>query len=144
MTYLTISNINVAANQVNPTGTFIHARKWDASVEDFEGAKPAIYLFPISTTIQDEKFNISTHKVIMAFCDQDAPDSTDIEREYIINDMDVLSNAFLLALNDITDGAITSVSKECFYRQFGGIFTGVYLYFTITDTNIICQPQNQS
>lgn len=131
MTSLTYQNIvdliRIVATAVNPSGTFVHARRSDGSLE-YPGAMPQIHLYP---------FNISGNEgrqteLLIGFWQQDSPESSNEEREAIIAEMDILCREFLATLDDNYDTIqLTNIVSEPNYRQLAGTLSGYTLKFTL-------------
>jgi len=129
MTYQSVVTlIRNTVNTVNTTGWFTHARKTDFSL-DFNEAAPYVCLLPVRTTYHPEQ-TTNRHDITMFFLDQDAPDTTPLEREAIISDMYVLSKLFIdtlyLSMVDISDVLMTPE-----YRILDATASGYGISFTI-------------
>lgn len=114
------------ANSVNPTGTFVHARRSDGSLE-YDGAMPQIHLYPFTLRGTDTKET----DLLIAFWQQDSPASSNEEREAIIQEMDVLSRTFMETLDDYETLEILGFNGEPQYRQLAGTLSGFAVRFTI-------------
>jgi hypothetical protein len=137
MGYQSIVNaIRDAAESVNATGTFIHGVKPMQSLE-YGSPFPQIFLDPFETTVIDNKFTVENHNVMIAFLDQDAPDSSVTEQEAILAAMDALCNQFMQTFNDNV-GTVTGIKKVPAYRIFSGTVTGMILSFTCQSTVSPC------
>lgn len=131
MNYTDIVNlIRNISNAINPTGYFMHGRRSDGSL-DYDQNFPQIHLMPIRTNF-DVPGDIKNHDIILMFWDQDSPDSSNDEREYKINQMDILSDLFLDTLyNDPANVSFNNVLKTPEYRQLAGTVSGYGISFTI-------------
>lgn len=130
MTYQAIVDlIRNTANAINPTGHFMHGRNTDGSL-DYDYPFPQIHLMPVQTTF-DMANSVKEHTLILMFWEQDSPESSNDEREALISAMDILSDTFLLTLNN-NNINITDVLKTPEYRQLSGTASGYGLQFTIT------------
>lgn len=131
-----VTEIRTAAEAVNPTGTFVHGVKPMQSLE-FGSPFPQIFLDPFDSTMVDNKFNVENHSVMIAFLDQDAPDSSVTEQEAILAAMDALANQFIITFNDNV-GNVTQIKKQPAYRIFAGTVTGMILSFTCQTKIDLC------
>lgn len=138
MSYQAVVNvIRDTANAVNPTGTFTHGRRSDASLE-FDGTFPQIHLFPFVGDVDKTNAYTESYSIQMLFCGQDAPDSSNEEREAIIAAMDVLSREFINTLFD-TDGVTMSrIRTEPNYRILSGTTSGYIVSFTLQVSTSPC------
>lgn len=120
----TVNEVRAAAIAVNPDGRFDHGRHVDLS-QMFEGDYPFIYLYPF--TIQDpagEDFLVDS-TLLVGFWMQDKPESTNAEREQLIAEMDVLSQAFLSKLKESKLVQIIGrPSREPQYSMYQGTLSG--------------------
>ena len=124
---LIVDSIRDASEVVNPTGTFIHGRRSDGSLE-YNAPFPQIHLYPFTTLPQDENRNLVFADIVMAFWQQDTPETTNEKREEIIAEMDVLSKNFLNQL-DLADLEIITVRKEPQYRTLSATLSGYAVTF---------------
>lgn len=125
----TVNEIRAAANNVNPTGRFDHGRYVDLS-QGFDGEYPIIYLYPLNINPSHEPEFIDSSTVLMGFFQQDKPDTSNEERESIISEMDILSEAFIDSLSESKHVKITGKSKEPQYQMYQGTLSGFALRFT--------------
>jgi len=88
-----VNAIRAVAVEVNPNGTFRHARGEDTSLE-FDGPSPQIFLLPLRSEDDKSVNSFETWNVDMLFIEQDNQDSTPEEREDIMERMDILCEAF--------------------------------------------------
>ena len=113
-----------AAAAVNPTGEFGHGRVVAVSQASIEGTFPYIALYPFNTTggsVDDATQR--ANPILIGFWEQDTPDSSMEEQEAIIDRMDTLADAFLLALSEIID--VRNFTKEPQYQFYQGTASGV-------------------
>lgn len=133
MSYLqTISEVEAAANLVNPNGRFDHGRVVDAS-QAFKGAFPLIYLYNMNIDIPSPgspEF-IDDNIMLLGFWFQDKPASTTAERRALIAQADTLVRAFLGQL--VSNKLIRIVGKvraEPQYQMYNGTVSGMAIRFT--------------
>lgn len=132
-----VSIIKTVSESVNPTGIFVHGRKFDASL-NFSEADKQIYLYPITADVDLNNHFFESWKCIMGFYFQDAPDSTELNRQALIEQADLMTTLFLDALNEYETISILNVRKEPSYRQMAGTYTGYILSFTLNSTTDLC------
>lgn len=144
MTYQQIVDmLRDSANAVNPNGFFHHGRREDFSLQYPQVAFRTGYagiglLSPTPRTTVDKINAIVTHECIMVFMEQDAPDSTEDNREDIIARMYVLSEQFMDYIYNNYPVAISNEVKTPDYRQFMATLSGYSMTFTISDV-ISCE-----
>ena len=138
MSYLgVVSIIKSVSESVNPTGLFQHGRKWDASL-NFGDNDKQIYLYPITATVDLNNHFFESWTVTMGFYFQDAPDSTELDRQGLVAQADAMTTLFLNDIN-LTEGVeLSNVRKEPSYRQMAGTYTGYILSFTLNSTTDLC------
>jgi hypothetical protein len=113
-----------AATTVNASGTFGHGRIVAISQESIEGVFPYIALYPFNTSgVSVDDATSKANPILLGFWEQDTPDSSMEDQEAIIDRMDELADAFLVALSDIID--IRSFVKEPQYQFYNGTVSGV-------------------
>lgn len=138
MSYLGVVNIiKTVSESVNPTGIFQHGRKWDASL-NFNEVDKQIYLYPITATVDLNNHFFESWSVTMGFYFQDAPDSTELDRQVLVEQADLMTTLFLDVLNEYETISILNVRKEPSYRQMAGTYTGYILSFTLNSTTDLC------
>lgn len=121
--------IRTASIQVNPTGTFIHGRRADGSIE-YDKPMPQIHLYPFVSSPQDGNRAFVNNDIVMGFWKQDAPDTSNEEREEIISAMDTLSKEFLEALDEgVLE--ISNIRKEPQYRTLSATLSGYAITFRL-------------
>ena len=138
MSYIgVVTLIKTVSESVNPTGLFEHGRRWDASLNFGENNKQ-IYLYPITANVDLANHYFESWAVVMGFYFQDAPDSTELERQALIVEADNMTTLFLNDIN-LTEGVeLSNVRKEPSYRQMAGTYTGYILTFTLNTTTDLC------
>jgi PKD repeat protein len=140
MDYKGIVNIiRDAANYVNSTGTFLHGRKSDASL-DFDGSAPYIFLLEPRPLPQsnNSKFVINISFPIL-FVTQDSPESSELEREDLKQDMSLLALRLLSKIDE--SDSIEQVrfeSPEPEIRQMAGTLTGFSFNLLLTYNTSDC------
>ncbi len=138
MSYLGAVNlIKSISETVNPTGLFQHGRRWDASLNFGENNKQ-IYLYPILANIDLTNHYYESWNIAMGFYFQDAPDSTELDRQALVAQADVMVMEFLNILNETEGIELSNARKEPSYRQLAGTYTGYTLGFTLNTTTDLC------
>lgn len=138
MSYLGAVNlIKSISETVNPTGLFKHGRRWDASLNFGENDKQ-IYLYPITANVDLVNHYFESWNIAMGFYFQDAPDSTELDRQALIAQADVMVTEFLNILNETEVIELSNARKEPSYRQMAGTYTGYLLSFTLNTTTDLC------
>jgi hypothetical protein len=114
-------------------GRFIHGRIVDAS-RVYEGKYPLIVLYPFIIRKGESEDNeiFDSTQLFMGFWMQDAPDTTEEQREAIIAEMDILSEVFLDSLRDSSTVRLSAVDKEPQYQFYQATLSGFALRFNIT------------
>ncbi len=142
MTYKELVNIiRDAAEYVNPNGTFLHGRKTDASL-DYNEPSPYIFLLEPRPLPQsnNSKYVINISFPII-FVGQDSPESTEIQREDLKQEMSILAMQLLSRIdqNDNLEN-VRFESPEPEIRQMAGTLTGfsfsLALTYNTNDCNI--------
>lgn len=133
MAYQAIVNyIRDIAKTVNETGSFIHGRRIDGSIE-FAEPMPQIHLYPFISSINVADSLVETANVTLGFWFEDKPDSSNKEREEIIARADTMCKAFIQAMLDSDDPfQISNLRTEPQYQTFHATLSGYALSFTIT------------
>lgn len=138
MSYLGAVNlIKSISETVNPAGLFEHGRRWDASLNFGENNKQ-IYLYPITANVDLANHYFESWSIVMGFYFQDAPDSTELDRQALIAEADVMVTEFLNLLNETESIELSNSRKEPSYRQMAGTYTGYILTFTLNTTTDLC------
>jgi hypothetical protein len=126
----TVSEIRAAALvALNGQGRFDHGRHVDLS-QKFDGEYPFIFLYPVTVQRPDSPGFINRGNILIGFWMQDQPDTSTLEREQIIAQMDTLSDVFLTALELNEKSRITGVRKEPQYQMYQGTVSGFAISFT--------------
>lgn len=139
MSYLAVVNaIRDLSGQINPSGTFVHGRNWDASLE-FNSPDCQIYLYPITATVDVANNYAENWQIAMGFYFQDEPDSTNEHRELLIASGFDLVQSFLDTINQDNNFQISNIRIEPSYRQMAGTYTGVILNFVMLTITNLCE-----
>jgi len=80
----------------------------------------------------------------MGFFFQDAPDSTNEQREQLITNADVLLKAFIVAAYTVDGVQFSIVRKRPVYRDMAGTYSGYLVDFTLSLTEDICNGDTPS
>lgn len=137
MTYQQIVDmIRDTSAAVNPNGFFLHGRREDFSLHfdntSFRFGYAGICLVaPTPRTTIDRVNGLVTHDLVMVFMQQDRHDTSEVEREAIIANMDLLSENFMDYLFNNYTANITNEIKTPDYRQFMGTLSGYAMTFRI-------------
>lgn len=118
------------AEAVNEDGTFIHGRKIDGSIE-YNEPFPQIHLYPFTSTIDTSGGLVETANIVMGFWFQDAPDSSNAERESIIASADQLCQAFIQEIVEADGFDISGIRTEPQYQTIHGTLSGYALTFQL-------------
>ena len=134
MTYKELVNIiRDAANYVNPNGTFVHGRKTDASL-NYNEPSPYIFLLEPRPLPQsnNSKYVINISFPII-FVGQDSPESSELEREDLKQEMSILAMQLLSRIdqNDNLEN-VRFESPEPEIRQMAGTLTGFSFSLALT------------
>jgi len=126
-------NIVNACRAAVPDGErFIHGRLIDFT-QGYTGSYPLITLLPFTVTdarsTPDAVFDSAA--IVVGFWKQDRPDTTAVEREAIIAEMDALSDAFLDNLLESPTVKLSAIQKEPQYQMFQATLSGFAISFTI-------------
>lgn len=125
-----VNTIRNTATAINLTGSFVHGRRSDGSLE-YDKPFPQIHLMPLRSTF-DIQNDIVKHDIVIMFWGQDSPESSNDKRELIIAQMDLLSSNFINSLNSLSNISLSNVLKTPEYRQLAGTVSGYGLSFTLT------------
>jgi hypothetical protein len=122
--------IKEVAELVNEKGRFVRSRKADGTF-DYEAPFPIIHLTPIRTK-KDRANGNYTHSCTMFFSKPQNPQTTIIEIDAIMAEMEELSDLFMEALRDhkllyFPDGDLSTPEV----RLYSGIAAGSGLSFTV-------------
>jgi hypothetical protein len=127
----TVSEIRTAALSVlSGQGRFDHGRHVDIS-QKFEGEYPFIFLYPITVQPPDSPNFIDRNNILIGFWMQDRVDTSTLEREQIIAQMDVLATAFIEALEENSKIRVTGKRGEAQYQMYQGTLSGFAYQFVL-------------
>lgn len=126
-------NIVNACRAAIPNGErFIHGRLIDFT-QGYTGTYPLITLLPFTVndarSTPDAIFDSAT--LLIGFWKQDRPDTTAEEREALIAEMDLLSDAFLNNLLESNSTKLSAIQKEPQYQMFQATLSGFAVSLTI-------------
>jgi hypothetical protein len=134
MTYQDIVNIiRNAANYVNPNGFFIHGRKTDGSLNYNEATPQILLLEPQPNTNINNNSFVETITFPIVFVTQDSPESTELRREDLKQEMYLLSRKLLAKIDEeplLQNVQYTGGQPEI--RQLSGTLTGFSYSLEIT------------
>ena len=134
MTYQDIVNIiRNAANYVNPDGFFIHGRKTDGSLQYNECFPQIILLEPTPNTSINNNLFVETISFPIIFVAQDTPESTELRRENLKQEMYLLSRKLLSKIdeNELLQN-VSYAGGQPEIRQMSGTATGFSYTLEIT------------
>lgn len=138
MSYLsTVDTIRAVAESLNPNGVFVHGRTWDASLE-FNSPNCHIYLYPMTGLANLSNHYYERYDVVLGFFFQDAPDSSNDDREWTIAAADILARTFINNLNESDGIEISEAKFEPQFRKMAGTYTGYLLRFTFAGVEDLC------
>lgn len=120
---------------VNAKGTFIHGKRVDGSIRDSDPF-PQIHLYPVTTT-KDIPAGTDNHNILMGFWNLDSADSTPEQRQELITQAEILTNAFIVELVE-RGQMLTVVRTEPQYQTLAAIASGYALSFTLTAKSDLC------
>jgi hypothetical protein len=137
--YVDIVNlIRDTANAVNPNGTFFFGRVSDATLSLGDKPFPQIHLYPFSVAPPDQRFSLDiTDNIRLVFYLQDSPNTSDTDREIIINDADILQRAFRAEL-DQTSAEYSKYLATPFFKEHNGITSGMVVTFALKNKSNPC------
>jgi hypothetical protein len=136
MTYVqTVDLIESICNTVNASGTFIHGRRTDGSLA-YPDPMPQIHLYPF-ITVPDLINGFDSSNIQMGFWQHGAAELSMAENKAKIAAADVMTRAFLVALNE-SRVDLSNIRMEPAYNMFPAILTGYMLTFTITSKTSSC------
>lgn len=121
-----INNFKAAALSVNPSGTNRHGRRDDRTLASISQVMPLIWMLPprMSDPLPGEI--LFTTQMIIGFYMQDTPETSEAQREVIIDTMNILATQFIGALRLINKQYdVQRVTREPQYRMFSGTLSGV-------------------
>lgn len=128
-----------ASLAMNANGFFMHGRIEDYSLHFDEPAYRAgecgigLIMPTPKISVQD---TIRIYQLFLLFMVQDAPDSTELEREQIVANMDLLSHNYVNYIKANYQIEILSHEKVPDIRNFQGTLSGISLNLTIKTLNI--------
>lgn len=138
MSYLNVVNsFRSIAAALNPSGVFEHCRSWDASLE-FSSPNCHIFLYPLRWRTNKKAAFIDRYSVVMCFYFQDAPDSTNQQREIIIASAKNLWDSFYIQLDSVAGFQLDEARAEPKYRTMTGTYSGIITEFQLTTSTNIC------
>lgn len=124
--------VNACRAAVPNAERFIHGRLIDFS-QSYSGTYPLITLLPFTVTdarsTPDAIFDSAS--LVIGFWKQDRPATTPAEREAIINEMDILSDAFIELLLERNDLKLSNILKEPQYQMFQATLSGFAVSLTV-------------
>lgn len=124
-----VSLIKTVAEEINPTGTFIHGRKADGSII-YDKPLPQIHLYPFITT-KDRTTGFDNSDVFMGFWFQDKPTNKPEQRQEIISKADDLCQAFIEGIEATGQIQLSNVRVEPQYQTLAATLSGYALRFNI-------------
>ena len=134
MTYQDIVNIiRNAANYVNPNGFFVHGRKTDGSLNYNEATPQILLLEPQPNTNINNNSFVETIVFPIIFVTQDSPESTELRREDLKQEMYLLSRKLLAKIDEqplLQNVQFTGGQPEI--RQLSGTLTGFSYSLEVT------------
>lgn len=125
-----VETIKTASEEINESGTFVHGRRADGSL-NFPGKFPQIHLYPFTSNI-DVNGNGETSNILMGFWYQDKPDSSPKQKQELISKADTLCRSFLKQILSLGTIQLSNVRVEPQYQMMAGTLSGYALSFTIT------------
>ena len=115
------------AVDINPTGTFIHGRRFDGSI-NYDEPMPQIQLYPFTDNPNVYDSN-TTWNIVIGFLDQDDQGNTLEQRQAIISKMDVLSMQFLKQISGTV--TVQNARRETAYLILASTLSGYLVSFNI-------------
>lgn len=138
MSYISAVNvIKAVAEAVNPSGIFVHGRTWDASLE-FNSDDSQVFLYPFTGTVDMNNHYFENWNIVMGFYFQDTQDSTNLYRQDLIQNADILARLFLATIYPIEGIFIENIRIEPKYRQMAGTYSGIILNFSLQTVTDLC------
>lgn len=122
--------IRDTAEAINEDGTFIHGRRIDGSIE-YNEPFPQIHLYPFTSTIDITNGLTETANIVMGFWLQDAPDSSNEDREGLIASADQLCQDFIQEIVEAEEFDISGIRTEPQYQTIHGTLSGYALSFQL-------------
>lgn len=133
MTYSNLVNyFKAKALIVNPSGTFIHGKKPDASLTSSSTVFPLIWVAPFRESTDRIKGNIN-RQITIAFFDQDSPNKTLDQRQALIQSMWALKESFMTSINNDLPRVLSTANESATpeYSQLAGTVSGYAISFNI-------------
>jgi len=127
-------NIVNACRDAVPEGVrFIHARLVDFS-NKYTGSYPLITL--LNFIVNDFRSNVNstfdTTTLVVGFLTEDSVDSTEEQRENLLNDMDILANTFISNLLENNNIKLSNIVKEPVFQFYQGTLSGFFVNIQIS------------
>lgn len=144
MNYNQLVNIvGISSSNVNPNGIFVHGRSEDFSLHFADApigaGNAAICLFiPYPKVTLDINNSIQLVEYLIGFFKQDSHVSNELQRQQIINDMDILANNFLIDIYTLNQLNIINAVKYPELRLYQGTLSGMMLSMTIKTPTGLC------
>lgn len=139
-----VSLIANSVLEVSPVSSFIYGRSFDSALQSSILSTEVAYVFLDPVIKNGTVFSsTSTYNISIGFIKQDAPDSSEVEREVIVDEMEALCISFLTNLfeNNVTINGdvimLDSYTITPIYR-IKNVCSGVLCTFTLTFSQNIC------
>ena len=131
--YIDFINVfKTIADEINPDGTFYHGRVSDANLAIDKLPLPQIHVYPFKVAPINKNYGLdNAPNILLGFIFQDSPNSSDTERDAIINEADIMQRAFRSKLDDLQID-YTRYEAEPFFKQFSGVTSGMFVRFNMT------------
>ena len=131
--YIDFINVfKTIADEINPNGTFYHGRVSDANLAIDKQPLPQIHVYPFKVAPINKNYGLdNAPNILLAFIFQDSPNSSDTERDAIINLADTMQRAFRSKLDELSLD-YTNYEAEPFFKQFSGVTSGMFVRFNMT------------
>lgn len=124
-----VTLIETVANAANPSGVFMHGRKFDASLE-FNNVWPQIHLYPFKQRKDSNNENIIISEILMGFWQEDGHENTMQQKQAIIAEMDNMAIAFENAIR-LLGVQVLSFNKDPEYNTLISVASGVSVGFSL-------------
>jgi hypothetical protein len=115
----------------------VHGRTWDASLE-FNSDDSQVFLYPFTGTVDMNNHYFENWNIVMGFYFQDTQDSTNLYRQDLIQNADILARLFLATIYPIEGIFIENIRIEPKYRQMAGTYSGMILNFSLQTVTDLC------
>jgi len=131
--YIDFINVfKTIADEINQNGTFYHGRVSDANLAIDKLPLPQIHVYPFKVAPINKNYGLdNAPNILLAFIFQDSPNSSDTERDAIINLADTMQRAFRSKLDELSLD-YTNYEAEPFFKQFSGVTSGMFVRFNMT------------